>query len=595
MAGPLLIFDGTATASTCAGWLLWIALSACALAGCTADGAARSAGATVGTEDAGVSASDSGTTAPLDSSAADADVSGGDSGEKSGDSGSPITHVTYDFTNVHAMASYADTWDTAWASDGNLYSTYCDGDGFGSRTYSDFGIAKITGSVTSTTTGYDYSGLTGSVVNTMLADYGLVCGYPWWKTGGLTSVGGVLYLFVSPNMTEETTQRQLAGAASLIKSTDLGATWSTPPRQYANDQSTNLNFQDGTLHQWTVTLATGGSASIGSKSNAICNTPVAGHYAILVGLGTSITKTLSGLAPNTHFRLITQAWTDGTNTVRVGVNVGGLDVHQDATTNHATFMIAVSTDFTTDATGEATIYITNVAGSSTGTVDAGLFRLVPSTFPGQSFGAPVFVKYGKDGAGSADGAGQYVYAMSNNGYFSNGDYAILGRVARTAISKLRESDWQFYTGGVGGDGSVDANWASSVTDPSVTRILDAPGNVGMMDVAFIAPLERYVMLEWGWLPRSGGRFSRDSTTSLDAYEAPHPWGPWTKIGSSIQSKDPEAFYDPHIIGKFTTVDAKNPNLVHAMVSTAGEWAPSLAPGKPYYKMTLIPLSISKGP
>jgi hypothetical protein len=182
--------------------------------------------------------------------------------------------------------------------------------------------------------------------------------------------------------------------------------------------------------------------------------------------------------------------------------------------------------------------------------------------------------------------------MSNNGYFANGDYAILGRVPKSAIDKLKDSDWQFYRGGPSGDGLDNANWTSSVTDPSVTKILDTPGHVGMMDVSYVAPFGRYVMLEWGWQPKGTTTFYRQGTTTLDTYEAAHPWGPWTKLGS-IQSKDPQAFYDPHVIEKFLTVDAKDPNVVHALVSTAGEWDPALAPGKPYYRLTLVPVTITR--
>jgi hypothetical protein len=525
------------------------------------------------------------TTSPVDSaSACSVDADPG--------SGSPITHATYDFTNIHTLGTFGDTWDMAWADDGNLYSTYDDGAGF-SNTRSNFGIAKLTGNATLTGDVYDVTGLTGTPLNSMVGQYGPMCGYPWWKTGGLTSVNGVLYLFASPDASEASTARQTGGAVSLVKSTDHGATWSTPPRQFAGDTSSNLNFDDGTVNQWTVALGPSGTTAVGFKSATVCGALHASHYAILGGQGTQITQTLSGLAANTHYRLMMRGWADAGSTIRVEATdpAGSFDVHADTGRTTAAYMDTMYLDFTTGTAGNVTIDVANLAGTTTGKVYAGFFQLLPSTFPGQNFGAPSFVKYGKDGAASVDGADQYVYAVSNNGYFSNGDYLILGRVPKMAISNLNDSDWQFYRGCVGADGSDDANWTSSITDASVTKLVAGPGTVGMVDITYIEPLKRYIMLDWGWLPHGTAKYFRQGTTVLDTYEAPHPWGPWTKI-ASVQSLDPKAFYDPHIINKFTTVDPSDPKKVHLLVATAGEWDRHIAPTQPYYKLTLVPLTIS---
>jgi hypothetical protein len=506
-------------------------------------------------------------------------------------SGSPIIHASYDFNHLHTISSFGDTWDTAWADDGNLYSTYDDGLGF-TNTRSNFGIAKITGNATLSGNVYDVSGLAGSPDNSM-SSYGPMCNYPWWKTGGLTSVDGALYLFASPDGNEESTGRQTGGAVSLLKSTDHGATWSTPVRDAAA-ASTNFDFEDGTLKQWTVALAPGGSSAVGFRSSTICNSVLSSHYAILGGQGTHITKTLSGLAANTHYRVMVRAWADSGSTVRVDAKAddGSFDVHADTKRTSAGYADFMSLDFNTGGGAPSvTIDVSNLDGSTTGKVYAGYFRILPSTFPGMSFGAPSFVKYGKDGAASVDGADKYVYAVSNNGYFANGDYAILGRVPRTAIGKLRDSDWQFYRGCIGGDGSDDANWTDSITDASVTKILDAPGNVGMVDITYIEPLHRYILLDWGWAKQNDGRFRRNGTTTLDTYEGPYPWGPWTKI-ASVQSMDPEAFYDPHVITKFTKVDPTDANKVHLLLSAAGEWYGPLSNGHEYYRFTLVPMTIS---
>ena len=63
-------------------------------------------------------------------------------------------------------------------------------------------------------------------------------------------------------------------------------------------------------------------------------------------------------------------------------------------------------------------------------------------WPGARFGAPSFVHYGANGGRVArDGADQFVYGISNNGFWNNGDDFILGRVRRgSAASECRRLD-----------------------------------------------------------------------------------------------------------------------------------------------------------
>ena len=58
-------------------------------------------------------------------------------------------------------------------------------------------------------------------------------------------------------------------------------------------------------------------------------------------------------------------------------------------------------------------------------------RVTTPMFPGLRFGAPYFVWYGKDGAAAVHNADKYVYAVSNNGHFEDGDDYILGRVLKS--------------------------------------------------------------------------------------------------------------------------------------------------------------------
>ena len=57
-------------------------------------------------------------------------------------------------------------------------------------------------------------------------------------------------------------------------------------------------------------------------------------------------------------------------------------------------------------------------------------------FPGSKFATPFFVEYGKDGAAPApavDASDQFVYAVSNDGYWNNDSHMSLGRVPRPPL------------------------------------------------------------------------------------------------------------------------------------------------------------------
>lgn len=105
-------------------------------------------------------------------------------------------------------------------------------------------------------------------------------------------------------------------------------------------------------------------------------------------------------------------------------------------------------------------------------------------FPGERFSALYFVWYGKDGEGSVDNAGKYVYAVSNNGHFESGDNYIIGRVLKSKLSDLNAGDWTFYSGG---DGMEDKNWTGSMGDADL--ILKDENNCSMTGMTYINGLK----------------------------------------------------------------------------------------------------------
>ncbi|MGA2863879.1 MAG: hypothetical protein ABSF95_05275 [Verrucomicrobiota bacterium] len=67
---------------------------------------------------------------------------------------------------------------------------------------------------------------------------------------------------------------------------------------------------------------------------------------------------------------------------------------------------------------------------------------------------------------------KYVYALSNNGFWDNGDNLILGCVAREKIRNLKSADWEYYAGG---DGLESQNWIQDMNRAKL--VLDSPCTV----------------------------------------------------------------------------------------------------------------------
>jgi hypothetical protein len=190
-------------------------------------------------------------------------------------------------------------------------------------------------------------------------------------------------------------------------------------------------------------------------------------------------------------------------------------------------------------------------------------------FPGPRFATPYFIQYGL-GATDADGADQYVYAISNNGFWDNGDSMILGRVPRSKIAALRGEDWEYFTRG---DGLAARAWTRSMD--AAEPVLDKPGRLGMTSAVCLAGRRRYLMIGW-YFPAGGGKIKDACTETLwDFYESPKPWGPWTQVGSHRFS--PQGYYSPQVCPRFLSRD-------RGFVWTAGNWNDPR-----YYRLTVIPI------
>lgn len=199
-------------------------------------------------------------------------------------------------------------------------------------------------------------------------------------------------------------------------------------------------------------------------------------------------------------------------------------------------------------------------------------------FPGLRFGAPYFVWYGQDGAAAVDNADKYVYAVANNGHFEDGDDYILGRVLKSNLPNLNATDWQFYTGG---SGMSSGNWNKDVS--KAKPILQDPLNCSMTGMTHIPGLGRYIMVVWHYKTHD---IDKDTSTINDFYEAPKPWGPWTKfktIGTGNLG-----WYVPIIGQKWQkTVNAGTVDCILYCTGNYTNWN--------LYKLDFIPVTLSTAP
>lgn len=199
-------------------------------------------------------------------------------------------------------------------------------------------------------------------------------------------------------------------------------------------------------------------------------------------------------------------------------------------------------------------------------------------FPGLRFGAPYFVWYGKDGAATVDNADRYVYAVSTNGHFEDGDNYVLGRVLKSKLSNLNAADWQFCAGE---DGISENNWVGDMN--SAKPVLEDPLNCSMTGMTYIPALGRYVMAVWHYTTYN---LRVDPRTIVEWYEAPKPWGPWTKF--KTMDTDKLGWYVPIVGQKFQKLS--DANTVTAMLYVSGNYQDISL-----YKLNYIPITLSTVP
>jgi hypothetical protein len=126
---------------------------------------------------------------------------------------SVISGITFNWSTHDRRAPGSDNWPMTWADNDHQYTSWGDGGGFGGtgqRGRVSLGIARIEGSASSYT-GHNLWGGYGAK-NAAKFD---------GKSYGIISIGGVLYMWVSPGSGQTNYEE-----ARLYRSTNYGASWS---------------------------------------------------------------------------------------------------------------------------------------------------------------------------------------------------------------------------------------------------------------------------------------------------------------------------------------------------------------------------------
>jgi len=189
-------------------------------------------------------------------------------------------------------------------------------------------------------------------------------------------------------------------------------------------------------------------------------------------------------------------------------------------------------------------------------------------FPGNLFGGPSFVQFGKNNADAVDG---YVYAVSGD-HWDNGRDLRLGRVPKDEI--LDRSAWEFAIT----DDSGNVTWTADLE--ASKPILEMDRHISLPEMVYIKSLNKYMLLTWALHTD----FRTPTGSELTILEADHPWGPFSLVHYEWMWYNTEcAAYTPRIPLKWFDQEKLEGYLLYS-----GNWETQI----PYYLPQLRPFKLT---
>lgn len=501
------------------------------------------------------------------------------------DESKPIVDVRFDAPYQQIASSMGDEWAPTWGRDDVLYTGDDDGTSFGGIEGNSIAFGRLEGA--------DPYSLIGITINGM-ADFRepLLFGpeAAGWQTLDTYQIEGVRYRFTACD-----TDVTRLDSSCLASSSDDGKTWKkvTEPGKSLTrgGRFTALSFIS---HGKTEFLyGKPGEYVYASSYTSVVN----GRDNYLVGR-VAKTKLAASNAADWSFEQPNGSWgpleTAGQfpNTSYLGLDGANWKTTNSYSVDGALYMFVTRCTYPwrSDDPKHRHVFQNSSIIKSTNNgrtwTRAGPENYSHPMFPGKRFGTAYFVWYGRDGAGSADNADKYVYAVSNNGHFENGDDYVLGRVLRSKLPNLLAADWSFYKGG---NGMEEGSWTAELA--AATPILSNPGKSGMTGMTYIEGLRRYVMAIWHYHHDNyeQGIDAKDLSTVLEFFEAPTPWGPWTKFKTLDTGR--LGWYTPIIGQRFqTTVDSSTVKAFFYATGLSAE--PEGSQDLTRYKLNYIPVTLS---
>ncbi|MCS6846116.1 MAG: DUF4185 domain-containing protein [Anaerolineae bacterium] len=196
-------------------------------------------------------------------------------------------------------------------------------------------------------------------------------------------------------------------------------------------------------------------------------------------------------------------------------------------------------------------------------------------FLGPKFAGLAFVGFGPGYTGVPDWLGDYVYAISNDENWENGNHVFLARVPKDRV--LDRSAWEFYLGG------RDADNPQWTPDECAARpILSDPGHVGHPTMTYNAGLKRFFLMFGSdvvphsfAMPRDFARRHWHRQRELQIYEGPAPWGPWALVHYEPAWEGEHVAYLPQMPSKWLSEDGLSGTLLfsgdYSMVKRPPGW------------------------